>query len=628
MNRALLRLFNAVLVEDDVGQDISAAVLERTTRNGYVLDPRIRPEDDLLNTIEDIVGISGEKANAAFHKSWSIIRDASMEELVMQQVLHYLTTYGFEELGIYRESAVYIPREVLECPDITEDMPLTVVRALNKNEILEKIIGLGSGIALAQQTLDDVMSIVVTCKYDPAFAEKIANRELKALLFDYYELVPSDPVEFLRHLVSKLTDDSLLIKNKALIEKLENANGKFLDVLLKDAPKDLASIFLRYKPLFLAMKKISRNKTFFNRLRKQAVKLHKPLQQDYLNSITSQIKNETLDLDEFARKLERASIFRKIRLAYALNFRLHHTGSIVYRVRNGRGWATEFSWSNDWNEKLSQALSILLESTAADIGRNVKGKTIYIPSNVHYALPATEKQFTGHLPTGSYISVPEDLIAGIHWFNTKRRIDLDLSLIGQSGKIGWDAAYRTGDRSVLFSGDVTDAPRPDGATELFYLKKHTDEPRILNVNYYNFQKDDEVDCKIIAAHESPSTKFGENYMVDVSKIIAQANIKVSRKQSVLGLITSVDGENRVYFANISIGNSITARANPVSTAARNYLVAHTSNPLSLRTVLKMAGAEVVDEPVEGDHIDLSPSSLDKSTIVNLIRDRSDGGESI
>jgi len=32
----------------------------------------------------------------------------------------------------------------------------------------------------------------------------------------------------------------------------------------------------------------------------------------------------------------------------------------------------------------------------------------------------------------------------IHWTNTKtRRIDLDLSLFGVSGKIGWDADYRS-----------------------------------------------------------------------------------------------------------------------------------------------------------------------------------------
>ncbi|MEJ2117646.1 MAG: hypothetical protein P8Y36_07000, partial [Alphaproteobacteria bacterium] len=353
---------------------------------------------------------------------------------------------------------------------------------------------------------------------------------------------------------------------------------------------------------------------------KKADKLHKPLPEDYLNSITSQIKNRTLNLDEFTCRLEKASIFRKIRLAYALKFRLHQNGSIVYRIRTGRGWATDFKWVREWNGDVRQALSAVLDSIAADIRPNVEGKSIFIPRNVHYALPATEKQFTGNLPTGSYVSVPEDLIVGIHWFNTNRRIDLDLSLIGQSGKIGWDGAYRTGSGSVLFSGDVTDAPRPDGASELFYFKKNTDEPRILNVNYFNFDKDDAVECKLIAAQDTPGKRFGTNYLVDVNKIVAQANLNISRKQSLLGLIIKAGGENRVYFANVSIGNSITASANTGAFHARNYLVAYTSNSLNLKTVLEMAGAEVIDEFAEGEgQIDLSPSSLDKSTIINLLR---------
>jgi len=251
---------------------------------------------------------------------------------------------------------------------------------------------------------------------------------------------PSEPIEFLRHLISKLTDESLLIKNDALIEKIQNSNGKFLDVLLQDAPNNLASIFFRFKPLFLAMKTISNNKTFFNQLRKKANKLHLPMPEDYFNSVTSRIKKGNLDLNDFERKLEHTNVFRKIRLANALKYRIHPKESIVYRVRNGRGWATSFDWSNNLKKITKQALDIVIGSIVDDIYANVNGKTFYIPPNIHYTLPATEKQFTGNLPTGSYITVSEDLIVGIHWMNTSRRIDLDLSVIGESGKIGWDAA--------------------------------------------------------------------------------------------------------------------------------------------------------------------------------------------
>jgi hypothetical protein len=619
MIKAALRLFNAVQVDSKQNRNIPQAVFERTIKNGYVLDPSILPENDLLDAIESVVGISGDKANTAFHKSWSVVQNASMESLIIQQIIHYITTYGFEHLGIYREDAVYIPREVLDLPDIQDDIPLVTIKAMDADEILRRIISLGSGIALAQETLDDILTIIKLNKYDDSFVEKISNRELKALLYDYYGLVPSDPIEFLRHLISKLTDESLLIKNDNLIEKIKNSNGKFLDVLLKDAPDNLASIFFRFKPLFLAMKSISNNKTFFNQLRKKANKLHAPMPEDYLNSITSQIKHKKLDLDRFSHKIEKASIFRKIRLAYALNYRLGSESSIVYRVRNGRGWATGFNWYNSLTTCTQQALDIVSASIADDIRKNVKGKTFYIPTNVHYTLPATEKQFTGHLPTGSWVSVPEDLIVGIHWTNTKKRIiDLDLSIIGVSGKIGWDARYRSKERDILFSGDVTDAPVPRGASELFYIKKGLLEPKILIANYYNFQADDPVDCKIITAHENPK-RFGGNYMVDVNNMVSTANIKVSRRQNILGLIINVNGENRVYFANVSIGNSITSSKNDNSMHARNYLIGSTINSISFREILSMAGATVVNQIPDGKFINLSPEMLDKETLIDLIK---------
>ncbi len=592
MNPATLRLFNAIEVENKNNQDISESILARTIAQGYILDRAINPKTKLLNAIESVVGISGIKANSAFHKSWQIIQDTDMESLVKQQIIHYITTYGFESIGIYREDAVYIPKEVLELPEITDDIPLVIIKAMTAEEILANIIQLADGIALSPETLADMMSIIKAHNYDKGFVEKIGNRELKALLYDFYHIVPSEPVEFLRHLISKLTDESLLIKNQYLIDKIKQANGKLLDTLLQDAPNDLASIFFRFKPLFLAMKSISSNKTYFNQLRKKANKLHKPLPPDYLNSITSQIKQDNLNLETLAQKLGKATIFRKIRLAYALKYRLNACDSIVYTVRNGKGWATEFDfeWWTVVKDKTQQALNAVINSIVEDVKKNVEGKTIYIPANVHYALPATEKQFTGYIPTGSYVVTKQDTIVGIHWTNTKtKRVDLDLSVIGESGKIGWDADYRSSDKQVLFSGDVTNAPAPKGASELFYLKQAEQEARILTVNYYNFNKSDEVEAKILVAQEKPDN-FGKNYMVDVNKIIASANISITKKQNILGLIVNINQENRFYFANVSIGNSITSYQNEQSLYTRKFLVSKLVNSLDFREILTKAGA--------------------------------------
>ncbi|MEM7184242.1 MAG: hypothetical protein AAF518_25305 [Spirochaetota bacterium] len=304
---------------------------------------------------------------------------------------------------------------------------------------------------------------------------------------------------------------------------------------------------------------------------------------------------------------------------YALNHRLNATGSIVYKIRNGRGWADRFAWPSKLQEQTQFVFETVLSSIVEEIRTNVEGKTFYIPDNIHYTLPATEKQFTGNLPSGSFVSVPDNLITGIHWKNTKKqRIDLDLSVIGESGKIGWDAEYRSGNKKVLFSGDITDAPLPNGATELFYFKKWISESRILLVNFFNFSPNTEVDCKLIVAHEK-AKNFTSNYMVGINNMVAEANMKISKKQTILGLVTNRDGQNRVYFSNVSIGNSITSSNKEYSQHTRKFLVAATENTIGFKKLLERAGAIVTDTIPEQEHINLSPQALTKETFLNLLQ---------
>lgn len=127
------------------------------------------------------------------------------------------------------------------------------------------------------------------------------------------------------------------------------------------------------------------------------------------------------------------------------------------------------------------------------ISTNVKGKYIYIPNNITYAAPTSEKQFNGNIPAGSYIEVPriDDLVYGVHWTNLpgdgkyqsrgfygeikpngEERVDLDLKQMNKNEVFGWDASYRSSASDILFSGDITDAPAPTGATELFYVGRN------------------------------------------------------------------------------------------------------------------------------------------------------------
>jgi hypothetical protein len=444
-------------------------------------------------------------------------------------------------------------------------------------------------------------------------------------LYDFYGLAHVNPEEYLRYVIFKVTGETLVIKNKALIAKIKAGNYQVLDALLEVAPKNLASIFLRYKPLFLAMKSLSKNKTFFNSLRRQSVYAHEPKAEDYLNTVTSKIETGDFKKREFMSRLEEYPVWRKIRLAHALSARLSMGDSVMYKVRNGKSWVTDYH-TNTTEKKIDWydwALGKTIESISQHVSEDVKGRLVYIPSEIHYALPATEKQFTGNVPSNTYVELDGDAMFGVHWYDgdNASRVDIDLSLVSAGGKIGWDAGYRTGNRDVLFSGDVTAAPRPKGASELFYVSKELETPYIVLANHFNFYPDRPVECQFVVSCERPNTRnFDRNYALNPNNIVLSENVTINKKQNVVGLVVPVDGKTRVYFNESGLGNSLTAKDFSMLEKTRDYLLNACLNTLELRTVLESAGCNVVGEIPDGDYIDLSPAALTKTTIIDLFSD--------
>jgi hypothetical protein len=104
----------------------------------------------------------------------------------------------------------------------------------------------------------------------------------------------------------------------------------------------------------------------------------------------------------------------------------------------------------------------------------------------------------------------------------------------------------------------------------------------------------------------------------VNNLVATATLTVNQKQTSLGLLAQVDGVQRVYLPQVSVGNSITVTKKPHTTTAREYLVRTLLNPIDLRELLHLAGAIVVTEKPDGEYIDLSPAQLEKGTIIELL----------
>lgn len=620
-----IRQFRALPIKNKRKKKASKVLLEETIKRGIIFSPEVvanYTESELLGLIEKI-GLTAEQINNSFHKSWQKIKEASIEQLWLEQVLHYITTYGFEALGIYDESSVYVPNEKLEIPEIEDDLKLIVIKGYTKDEFREKlIILLNSGIALSEDTLKDILDVAKFVGIEESDIVDIKNKEAKVVLYDHFNLFPENPLEFLRYVVYKITNKTLLIKSANLIEEIREGHKKDISKLFekyggKFGFARLAEIFYRFKPIFLALRTNKKMKRIVNRIRKLAVGNHKPLPEDYLNNITSKIKKgERINKKILLEELKKVNVFRKIRLAYALKFRTKDAESILYRIRNGRGFATDFSFDNKGVAK--KILDIVLDSISDDIEKNVKGKKVYIPDYINYSLPATEKQFTGNFPSGTYISVDKDIIVGINWQDIDtHRIDLDLSLIKSDGeKIGWDASYRTEESDILFSGDMTSAPKPKGATELFYVQKQSKKDMILFVNYYNYNEKIDVPFKIIVAKEKVSN-FKENYMVDPNNIVSVAESKMTQKQKILGLLITTTGGNRFYFAETSVGKSITSTDSKIAQNCRQYLLDFYENTIDLKSILIKAGCKIVKDKEKAD-IDLSPEVLEKDSILKLL----------
>jgi len=667
---ATLKLFKALPITSETSKlstqkaYANTRTIMNTLSKGYVLAPEIYNEYSvigiLINEIDEVLGLSGAQMNATLHKSWNKVKNASMYQLVLEQCLHYITTYGFEALGIYDESTVYFPYEKLEVPaiELTENLQVTIIRGLTKSELKARVLKLlQSGIALHEDTIKDVVTVCNFVGIDTNDLMSIKNKEVSIILYEQLKLVPRNPTEFIRYIVYKSTSETLLIKNRKLLGMIKASTVDVTYLFERYAEQvgleHLARIFNRYKPYFLAFKRSSATpqkmhtigsrvprsllrtvyapskapsiNTYINKIRKLSKKYHAPMKRDYLNDVTSLIKSNKIDGDTLAKALIEANIFRKIRLAYALRYRTKNPDSILYKVRNGKGYAKAFSF--DAPLGLTTAVyNMVTQSIINDMKKKVDGKVIYIPEGLTYALPATEKQFTGNVPSGTCVEISEDMLFGVHWENTKgHRIDLDLSLMNAHvGKIGWDSSYRTSDRSIMFSGDVTDARGKNGASEVFFVQKGAYGNYLMQVNYYNYSKDVPVPYTLFVAKEKPrggthSGSLKNNYMVNPNNIVGVAKSKITDKQHILGLLESTREGCKFYYVQTAMGHNRSAKVTGVSEMSRKYLFNYYGDTISLNDILIDAGATIVTDPnTEGIEIDLSPQALTKDTIISLI----------
>lgn len=575
-----LKLFNAVLALP--GNHIYVS------EDGYVI------EQDAVWAKNQILAyyrnqkLSGSDLNKTFHKSWAKVRNSSRYELALEQIRHYLSTYGSNF-----QDEVYIPNEVLDIPDL--QLKFKVVRAYSVDQMTEKCLNmLRSGIALKEETLDDILSVLVNeLAYEFTGSEGIRNKEAIVKIADTYGVVPSDPVEFLRYVIYRATGETLLIKSKELIYSIKQCSYNPAHDFHNFGLNKLATVFNRFKPLFLAFK--SKCPSTINKLAKLSKVNHKPIVQNPLNLVT---QRKLTDKDK--KWLDNATPFTLFKALSACATRLNNPSYMMYRIRNGKSWLKEGSIHR--NVCLHNHLYIF-----AYLSRrfSMEGLRVYIPENIKYALPTSEKMFVGNVPTGTKF-LGSKLAVGVYWKDSGGASDIDLSSLSVDGlKIGWNSAYSND--SITYSGDITSAP--NGAVEYLHAQE-LDGKYLVQTNVFTGSANCEY--KIIVG-EGPNVN--KSYMMDPNSVMVEIPCQSVQKQTILGMLMPYSpSQDAFVLLNFGAGHArVSGSRGPQGIAA---LDAQWSNPVTFNDVLSQLGVTFVDDPGDAQY-DFSLDNLNSDSFTEI-----------
>lgn len=633
LQTALIKLLHAVL---DVASE-QKVPFSYLTQYGIILVNKsglVKEIDKkLAKLIIDSLGIKSSDWIQSFHKSWNKVATAPIEQLIAEQVLNYFSTYGMESLGF--DSLNYIPVEkiFIDLENAPSLESFTVVRIISEGELETEIRNLVCTIKSPNRdSIEYIKSLM--CVVKDIDVDSIKSFELKIIYCDIHKKVPSDCQDFLRFAIYNSSGGAVttIVKDKKTIELLKNfANSRYAESMFDNADlKKLSESFYRFKPLFLAFKKNKKIASKINKIRRYAINNHKPVSgfvvSNLMNLLAQDRKGDAIKVIEKAdiRELVKLINFAKYEIDYETKGRDH-----IYNIRNGKVYVkidvdgketnivrvSNLSWLYDYcKEKLKGLLNDVY-----------KGKTFYIPENVEYVVPVSEKQMLDTLPYGTRINLPKDAEAiciGGHWINQDRRIDLDFHLNSLTLSFGWNSGYRSSENDILFSGDMTDAPAPNGAVEAFRISKSVKDCYLLSVNEYNttgevpfellFTKDITSECKF----EKGSQSMLSAVMSTENAIAPKINLKVHDKEEIIGFY--YDRTFILYGGDIGGGHCIPKKKYMPSFV--NATFERCKSMMTLKEFIELSGGKVIGTQQEKTEfcIDLSIGNLTNKTIFELM----------
>lgn len=605
-NKQLIDLFGVVVKEvNNLSQEQIQILRTRAAQLGYIIHP-----DCYNKTVLSWIMDKDLNLNATFYKNWGDITSRSRWELYIDQTISYIQNYclnGNFDMNDNDYTAVPdIRKYKLIIPITKEDMLIKCENLLSHN------------IALNTNTISIVCSYIIKNYNKKTFnIDTVKVKEAQVVLCDALNILPKDKFNLLRYMVYKSTGSSELIKSDQMLSKIRMGKPFLLNSLKETDLINLASIFYRFKPIFLAFKHQTRiNKPIINEIRRLAKKYHQPMRIGFWESIV----NTPMPINKLKERLiiDKPSNFKLITLIQTIRENRILIGSStrykMYKIRNNNVWIDnmdtppaldlKYDWWDDLEEILYKELVERLKKKAC---------TVKFHPTLKLACPTSEKNFIGNIPFGSFYNMLNHNMVGIYWKEEWGTRDFDLSFISYDGyKYGWNSRYYDHQSlelaDIIYSGDMTRA-NPE-ASEVIYIRQNCPNG-IFKVNRYSGSSDSKY---ILTISQSEVQELPRNYMVDPNTIDFQTEIYSSSKtEQIVGFVI----DKKLYISNIDFGNMRVS--NKFGTKEMiDILMRKNASRIDLEQLLLDAGFKPMKRGSKTNPIQLDLTDLNKDTLIGLI----------
>ena len=608
---SFIKLFNRALTGNDYPN--YKELLELGVNKGYLIH-----ESCNTNEVKDFLDTKPDKTDfsSTFYKTWEDIKTLDRFDIFCHQVLYYFTRININDFTPHENE---LPKVLSE--NLKPILPITVEEACAKCEKM-----LSSGIALSKDTIKCIFDVYDKCEYKNLNINNIKNIEAKIIAYKKLDKLPSDVTEFLRYLIYLSCEETLLIKSKETLTKITKSNFDVSGLIKTFGVAKLSSIYGRYKLIFMAFKHANKsNVTVINNLTKKSKsKANKrPKVSDDESNYFQKILSDqgTLNEEKLINKLNYLNNFKKIALLETINLYLALNQDYrVFGIRNGKIWVKmpedkikelepryrkrkdkevkitfplpfkkykkskqPIMGCKDY-ERLSKIYQIIYGSFISVLRsnclkNNIKG--FKLPDKCNLTAPRSEKAFVGEYPFGSWLSlVNSDLVIGVSWTDEDNVADLDLSLMDMNNqKIGWNSHFRNESSTILFSGDVVEAP----GTELIYASKGFDSDFGVYLNQYRVIRDGTVSYKFFIAREKiTEDQITRTYMINPNSVCFSTKLDMESKEMLIGFIT----KGRFIFSTFRTNESRVARSNEYSKKLIHYNLVTQKCHLEVKKILK------------------------------------------